>query len=273
MSTLTLKEVAKYYTSRRGQVYCCLIDATKAFDRIRFDKLFEVLLKRKLPMCIIRLLIDMYQRQKVRTTWNGCMTEPFTTKNGVRQGGVLSPILFAVYIDILLVRLEESGYGCYVGHEYFGVLGSADDLSLLAPTIFALKKMLHICEQYGFEFDVSYNATKTVCIHFSGKKHYGCDPPDIFLNGSRLIWVKTVKHLGNMISWNLSEESEIKTKISDFIGRANSLSANFKGTSRYIASHIFRSQCYHLYGCQAWSLESQYIDRFDVTWRKTIRKL
>ena len=66
------------------------------------------------------------------------MLSAFSTTNGVRQGGVLSPMLFAVYI----VKLEESGWGCNVGHEYFCVLGLADDLSVLAPTIYALNKML-----------------------------------------------------------------------------------------------------------------------------------
>ena len=224
-------------------------------------------------MCIIRLLIDMYTRQKVRASWNGKMSYSFNTTNGVRQGGVLSPILFAVYIDVLLVKLEKSGYGCHVGHEYFGVLGSADDLSLLAPTIHSLRKMLSICEKFGIDYDVVYNATKTVCIHFNGKPSYGDDPHDIYLNGSRLNWVKTIKHLGNIVSWNLSEQAEIKAKMCDFIGRTNSVIANFKGVNRYIVSSIFRSQCFHLYGCQAWDLDSKYIKEFDVTWRKSVRKL
>ena len=143
-------------------------------------------------MCITRSLIDMYTRQKVRTTWNVCMSSIFSTKNGVRQGGVLSPILFSVYIDLLLVRLEQSGLGCYVGHEYLGALGSADDLTLLAPTVYAFRKMLKICEEYGNEYDVLYNATKTVCIYFNGKQYYVDDPPSVFLNGSKLEWVKKV---------------------------------------------------------------------------------
>ena len=273
MCTLSLKEVARYYTARQGQVYCCMIDATKAFDRIRYDKLFTILIQRGMPMCIIRLLIDMYKRQRVRTTWDGDMSNQFNTTNGVRQGGVLSPLLFSVYIDVLLTRLEESGYGCYIGHEYFGALGSADDISLLAPTVYALQKMLHICEEFGSEYDVIYNATKTLCIYFSGRKSYRDDPPDVLLNGNKLSWVKTAKHLGNHVMWNLSEDCEIKAKMSDFIGRVNSLVANFKGINRELASHIFRAQCYHLYGCQAWSLKAKQIDLFDVTWRKAVRKL
>ena len=104
MCTLALKEVAKYYTSRRGRVYCCLLDATKAFDRVRFDTLFEILIERNVPACIIRILIDMYTRQTVRTVWEGCVSEEFSANNGVRQGGVLSPVLFTLYIDVLLNR-------------------------------------------------------------------------------------------------------------------------------------------------------------------------
>ena len=171
MCSLALKEVVKYYNSKNGQVYCCLIDATKAFDRVKFDKLFRLLIKRKMPMCIIRLLIDMYRRQKVRTAWGGHLSESFNVVNGVRQGGVLSPVLFAVYIDVLLNRLEEAGFGCYVGHEFMGALGSADDVSLLAPTLYALQKMIDICELYGIEYDVLYNAKKTVCMFFNGKRN------------------------------------------------------------------------------------------------------
>ena len=43
---------------------------------------------------------------------NTAMSDCFTTQNGVKQGGVLSPLLFAVYIDELLCKLKQSGYGC-----------------------------------------------------------------------------------------------------------------------------------------------------------------
>ena len=67
----------KYYTSRRGQVYCCLLDVTKTFDSVRFDKLFEIIIERNVPVCIVRILIDMYTRQRVRTMWEGCFSEEF----------------------------------------------------------------------------------------------------------------------------------------------------------------------------------------------------
>ena len=70
----------------------------------------------------------MYQRQRVRTVYQGKTSDCFRTSNGVRQGGVLSPVLFTVYIDVLLKRLESSGVGCFIGHEYYGSLCSAQRL-------------------------------------------------------------------------------------------------------------------------------------------------
>ena len=84
--------------------------------------------------------------------------------NGVKQGGVLSPVLFCVYIDGLLISLNRAGLGCHIGHMFVGVLAYADDLILLAPTPHAMRSMLQCCEQYAEEYDVLFNADKTKCI-------------------------------------------------------------------------------------------------------------
>ena len=273
MCTLALKEVSKYYIARRGQVFCCLLDASKAFDRVRYDKLFNVLLERKLPAAIVRFLIDQYSRQKVRTVWEGFHSDTFETSNGVRQGGVLSPILFTVYIDVLLQRLENSGLGCYVGHEYFGGLCSADDLSLLAPNLWCLKRMLEICEKFGHEYGIIFNALKTVCILINGRRQPGRDLPVLTLNGINIKWETSVKHLGNIVSHDLSEEVEIQRKRCDFIGRTNSLIANFKSVQKPVLSKVFMAKCCHFYGSQTWDLDSRYINTFSTTWRKAVRKI
>ena len=271
MCTLALKEVVNYYTSRKGRVYCALLDASKAFGRVRFDKLFEALIKRNIPSSIIRLLLNMYQRQKVRTFWDGCLSHTFLTVNGVRQGGVLSPVLFTLYMDMLFTRLEDSGVGCYLGHEFMGALGYADDGTILAPTVSSFRAMLRICEEFGEEYGVTYNGKKTVCLCFSGRRHI--DPPSVTLNDVQLVWKSSPKHLGNIITTDLCDDEEIRFKKRDFVARANSVVCNFKLASREVCSQIFVAKYCHLYGCQAWGIKTKTLFELDVCWRKAVRKL
>ena len=108
MCTMALKAVVKYYSLRGGKVYCCLLDASKAFDSVRFEELFQMLLQRNLPACIIRLLLDMYSRQRNRTVLEGCFSQQFPSANGVRQCGVLLPITYYIVYCICGHFVEQT---------------------------------------------------------------------------------------------------------------------------------------------------------------------
>ena len=72
MCTLVLKEVVRYYMNNGSDVYTCYVDATKAFDRVQYDKLFCLLIDRGLvPPVIIRVMLDLYVRQCMRMHWRG----------------------------------------------------------------------------------------------------------------------------------------------------------------------------------------------------------
>ena len=124
--------------ANNATVYACLLDASCAFDRVNFGKLFNRLLDRGLPAIITRVLLDCYTRQKVLTKWNNTVSNNFTTANGVRQGAILSPVLFCMYIDALLKQLGEYKYGCRIRHMFMGAFSYADDISLLSPSIHGL---------------------------------------------------------------------------------------------------------------------------------------
>ena len=88
---------------------------------------------------------------------------------------------------------------------------------------------------------------------FSGKRRYRENPPLLYMNGKALSWVKSVKHFGNIVTWDLREIEEISKKQCDFIGRTNCLFANSKSIKKEILSRVFLSQCGHMYGSQAWA--------------------
>ena len=77
-----------------------------------------------------QLLLDSYIRQQARVCWNNCNSQYFNVGNGIKQGGVLSPILFNLYIDGLLIRLQKSSAGCHMNNIYMGALSYADDITI-----------------------------------------------------------------------------------------------------------------------------------------------
>ena len=89
-------------------------------------------MKRKLPAIVLHMLCNMYVSHGARIQWNGVCSTTFEVLNGVKQlGGIISPILFCVYIDDLLLLLAKSEVGCFIGNWFIGALAYADDTILL----------------------------------------------------------------------------------------------------------------------------------------------
>ena len=89
---------------------CSVRHEHKAFDLVDHGLLFELLLD---TMFCYTFLLQWYSSQQLQMRWNGILSLLFPVLNGVRQGGVLSPILFTVYIDELLQHLQNLGVGCH----------------------------------------------------------------------------------------------------------------------------------------------------------------
>ena len=75
--------------------------------------------------------------------------------------GVISPVLFCVNIDDLLVKLSRSSFGCFIGLNFVGALAYADDIVLVAPTPAAMRKMLTVCDEYAADHDIMFNPDKS----------------------------------------------------------------------------------------------------------------
>ena len=95
----------------------------------------------------------------------------FCIKGGVRQGGIISPRLFNVYINDLILRLRNSGFECYMFMEFVGSLFFADDMLLLSSSILHLLSMFNICSDHGLEFDIKFNQKKSFLLQFG---YYNC---------------------------------------------------------------------------------------------------
>jgi hypothetical protein len=271
MCTTVFKEIIQYYNDRGTDVYCCFLDATKAFDRIHFGTLFKLLISRKLPGVILRILFDLYNRQTVQANWQDTKSDAFNVLNGVRQGAILSPLLFCIYIDVLLARLKENGVGCHIGNLYYGALGYADDLVLLCPTRKGLQNMLDTCDIFGSEYCMSFNTTKTVGMIMS---HTGSkDVIPLTLSGNELKWVNSFKYLGIHITPDLKDETDINIKKGQFNANVNYLLASFGKLQSNVLNQLFDTYCCSFYGCQSWSLECKMLHQLRTAYNKAIRRI
>ena len=114
----------------------CFLDASKTFVRVTHSVLFDKLVQSGVPGYIVRIFCYWYVQQTMCIRGGSSLSSSFCLSNGVRQGGILSPYLFNVYVDDL------SRTGCLSGNITINHLMYADDLVLLSPSATGLRELL-----------------------------------------------------------------------------------------------------------------------------------
>ena len=120
-----------------------------------------------------------------------------------KQGGVISPVLFCVYVDGLLKLLSDAKVGCYIRHMFVGALAYADDIVLLALTARAMQKLLSLCDEFAIGFNVLFNAKKLNCLYIWPKednKSNCCLKPFFNIGGNAIEFIRQWPHLSNLIN-------------------------------------------------------------------------
>ena len=154
-----LKEIINKLKNSHTNTFLAFLDASKAFDKVRHDILFSKMNDVGIPPYIIRLLHYWYSKQTMYVKWNGCVSDSFGCKNGVKQGGLISPFLFNFYINDLSVRLNRQPIGCFLNQKVNNLL-YADDLVLVSPTAKGLQKLLLECETFSKDHSIEFNSKK-----------------------------------------------------------------------------------------------------------------
>ena len=205
------------------------------------------------------------------------MTEYFTALNGVKQGAVLSPILYCVYVDDLLLILSKAGVGCFIRLHFVGALAYADDLVLLAPTASAMRKLLTICEDYAREYSISFNASKSKCLVALPRNcrntFIKVNDCIFYIHGKMIDFVQSFSHLGHLITSESDDGEDITIRKHSFIGQVNNIICYFGKLSPFVKYYLFHAYCTSYYGCELWSLSNCNVKEFCVAWRKSLRRV
>ena len=269
--TYSLLETIDYYNYNKSSVFVLLLDASKAFDRINYCKLFTDLLKRDVSPLVLRLLLHMYTNQTLCVRWGHALSNLFSVKNGVHQGGVLSPILFAICTDGLLKRLQETGVGCHMGHHFSGVLAYADDITLLSPSRSGMAILVKVCEKCAAEYDIIFNSKKSQLLHFRGRRCCTINK-GIEINGQHVNISSSAVHLGHTIS-SVDRSKILKSAINNFWRHFTMFMSNFSSLSASMRNALFNQFCCSFYGSPLWLLTSGSVQSLCINWRKALRSL
>ena len=281
--TWAVQETISHYLQGGSEVFCCLLDFSKAFDKVNFAQLFDKLVERRIPAVVLRLILFIYLHQVCFIRWNSVDSCPFRVKNGVRQGAILSPSLFCVYLDSLFNKLREAGIGCHLAGTYLGAYGYADDVTLLAPTREGLQRMLNICEEFAeshsmiFSTDPNPSKSKSKCLFFSRSRTADKIHP-VKLNGNCLPWVSTAKHLGNHLSSILSvspyspeTRTDLLRKRAILFDKIHQVQQQFGQYEPQLVLQLLSIYSTALYGSPLWQLYSEEHQKLNRSWNTAVK--
>jgi hypothetical protein len=256
LCTSVFKRTVDYYRNLGSHVFVCFIDFTKAFDLISYWKLLDKLLDDDCNPAVIKLLAFWYCHQCACVRWHNVTSQFFGLGNGTRQGGVLSPKLFARYIRELLTDIVNSGVGCNVGGVMLNVLAYADDIVLLAPSWRGLQCLLDLLTNHASKINMVINTSKSVCMVFfpsNPSKIVAKSFPQFHVGLVTLQFVSSFKYLGHRISANGSDDDDIQREICNMFMRVNVLIRRFCKCSVAVKCVLFKSFCLCLYDAALWS--------------------
>ena len=267
----TLRSCIEYYTEHGSNVLVAFLDCSKGFDKINHHGIFIKLIQRLVPLCILNVIIYWYLNMVSTVKWGDSLSRSFRVTSGVRQGGILSPRLFTVYVDGLIELLRRSSIGCHVVDLFVAALMYADDLALLAPTRTSLQRLLDICCSYGAEWCISYNPTKTQVMMFGPPVR--CAP--LILDGLPIVFSDEYKYLGVTVIAGREFLTSARKHLSAFYGSSNTILNILHKPSEHVQMRLLYSICVPAltYACEVRTHGSGEMTQMDVAVNDSIRKI
>ena len=234
-------DAVKYMNNNGSSIYVCSLDAHKCFDSIWHDGLFYKLIG-KIPDQHWIFLYKWYRSSKAKVRWAGEFSEIFSISKGMRQGSILSPRLFSVFIDDLLLQLKSNSNGMKIHNFKLNAIAYADDINLFCTTATGLQNLIGTCESYARTWRIRFNPTKTKCIQL-GKSELKI-PPTWKLDNETINLSDETTILGVNFTTDLKARSHIKNRIracNQSAFKFSSAGALYPGLNCDIKTHIWNT--------------------------------
>ena len=270
----SVRKTVQYFNKGGNTVNLGLVDIRKAFDKTPPYGILKMLKIKGINRNIVKTLEFWLTNFSTSVRWGDCYSNQVPMSSGVRQGGVLSPLLFACYVDCLLVNLENSGLGCFVLKSCLNSFMYADDLILLSISVSDLQKMINLCNRTLEGLDLEINPMKSHCVRIGPRfKSICCS---VFVNNVPLEWATSTKFLGVSILSANCFSCDWHDARSNFYKSLNTILGNL-GVSPAVdvALNLIVSKCVPLlmYGLSAISISSSELNKLTFAYNRIFCKL
>lgn len=252
----TLAAIVENRLLAKKDTFACFIDFRKAFDCVDRKLLWRKLEERyKIQGNFLLALKALYSKVNCAVDVNNVLSDWFEVNSGVKQGCILSPTLFAMFIDDLVDNLNSVQGGIDCGGCLISSLLYADDIVVLAPDENKLGKLIKVVERWCGEWKMALNVQKTKIMHFRKKR--GNKPRTTYVfefNGDQIALSDQYKYLGITFSEHLEwgkTLTEICTKANRALALLNHRSRLCGGLHTNIYSLLFKQLVESIILCNA----------------------
>ena len=191
----SVRQAVNKFVNSGSTVNLCALDVSKAFDKVNHYGLFIKLMERAIPNELLSIFENWFKMCASCIRWGSAVSRFVSFNCGVRQGGVLSPHLFAIYIDDVINKISSNKHCCKVRFTCVSVFMYADDLLLLSPSVTYLQSIIRIAEEELANLDMSINANKSTCVRIGPRYNVKCSDITTY-TGNLIPWVNTCRYLG-----------------------------------------------------------------------------
>ena len=153
--------IENYFRNNKGPLYVCFVDFKKAFDSVDHKLLLEQLVTYGVKGNFSKVISSLYEQVKSCVRGNNSLTDIFPCNRGVRQGCLLSPILFALYLNDLNRHIKVSSQGVLVDDTPVHSLLYADDLVLIVKDRIDLQAQLNALDRFSRSLKMEVNMDKS----------------------------------------------------------------------------------------------------------------
>ena len=274
----TVKEIINRKRQQGEDVYMAFIDLEKAFDSVPRLKFWTSLQKLGVNNKLIRAIKSLYKNTTNYVIRKNRKSETFTTKDGLRQGGGLSPTLFNIFMDDIIKQCELRTKKVLVGYRYLQPVklsqcAFADDIVLFAPSERELQNNLNIWNEELKNNGMKINKSKTKIMAITENNQ----DLDVYLEGVKLEQVDQYKYLGVLLDKTGDQEAEINVRIENTLKLYFAMNKSFinkKEISRKTKINVFKAVYRPVltYACESWILSKRQKSKIQATEMKYLRR-